>query len=379
MRSIRRIDQEPYNGLARLRLVGTDIDGVEWVLGWTIPSYSIIGSVWTFRGELEAIIPLAGDRDEGGGTELRYVVPEGSLAHWVFVRTVISAGGEQPLRRQLRIEAAGAVIDLAYDPDARVLTLKASPSEDLPLTYAENWLSEPFRILFGQLVSPRLVARQIPDQAATIFIAPIARWIPEASWAALWDYDTMAQEEFWPTYAQILTHLAESRREARDLEPHQLTRFYEEVIVASRGSRWVWAMTFASVIEGLVKLINPDQLPMNQAALDAFIAHIQDSPEGTEELQGPAIAAVANLGRTSAVDKIRALENAGVVTSRQRKAWVKLRNKVMHGSLVSPYSSQTEDDRLMALAEMMHALTRELLRRRTAQAQASESGDNEVS
>lgn len=338
------------------------------MLGWTVPSYSIIGSAWTVRGELDAIVPLVQDRDDGAGTELRYVVPEGSLAHWVFVRTVIAPGGEQPLRRQLRIEAAGAVIDLAYDPDARVLTLKASPSQDLPLTYAENWFSEPFRILFGQLVSPRLVARQIPDQAATIFIAPIARRIPEASWAALWDYDTKALEEFWSTYVQILTHLAESRREACDLNPHHITRFYEEVIVASRGSRWVWAMTFASVIEGLVKLIDPDPLPANQAALDAFIAHIQASPEETEELQGPAIAAVANLDRTSAVDKIRALESAGVVTSRQRKGWVKLRNKVMHGSLVSPYSSQTEDDQLIALAEMMHALTREILRRSTASA-----------
>lgn len=372
MRSIRRIDQEPYNGLARLRLVGTDSDGVEWMLGWTIPSYSIGNSSWTFRGELETIIPLAEDRDDEEGTELRYVLPEGSQLHWVLVRTVIASGSERPLRRQRRIEAAGAIIDLAYDPGARVLTLKASPSQDLPLTYAENWLSEPFRILFGQPISPRLVSRQIPGQAAIIFIAPIARRIPEAGWAALWNDDTMAREAFWSLYAQILTYLAESRREARDLDPHQLTRFYEEVMIASRGSRWVWAMTFASVIEGLVKMIDPDSLPANQAALDAFIAHVQTSPEGTGELQGPAIAAVANLGRTSVIDKIRGLERAGLVTPRQRKAWVKLRNKVMHGSLVSPYSSQTEDDRLLALAEMMHALTQELLRRGTAQA---ETGD----
>jgi hypothetical protein len=35
----------------------------------------------------------------------------------------------------------------------------------------------------------------------------------------------------------------------------------------------------------------------------------------------------------------------------------------MHGSLISPYSGEEQDRTLMNLAEMMHALTRELLQR----------------
>jgi hypothetical protein len=51
-----------------------------------------------------------------------------------------------------------------------------------------------------------------------------------------------------------------------------------------------------------------------------------------------------------------------VVTQAQFDAWYELRNAVMHGGLVSPYSSEDEDRKLLALAAMMHALTREILR-----------------
>jgi len=40
-------------------------------------------------------------------------------------------------------------------------------------------------------------------------------------------------------------------------ERHKITVLYEEVIQASRGSRWLWALTFASSIEGLVRMLSP--------------------------------------------------------------------------------------------------------------------------
>ncbi|MFT4253065.1 MAG: hypothetical protein QM608_11320 [Caulobacter sp.] len=363
MRAIRRIDEEPYDGTARLRLVGTDADGVEWMLGWTAPRYEIGADSWRFTGDLDSLIPTSGEIAGAPGTELRYVVPDASRMHWIFAQTVITPVEGSAALRERVLEVLGAYIRLAYDPIERVLTLRATPSLALPITYAENWISEPFRILFGQLISPRLVGRQTDATSGLVFIATTAKRIPEAGWAALWDDARMNREDFWPLYSQLLTYLALAPRAPADgLEPHTLTRYYHEIILASRGSRWVWAMTFASAIEGLVKLIAPDPLPPNQPAIDAIVAHIQGAPEIAEDLKGPAIAAVTSLDRASAMDKIRALEAQGVVTARQRKAWAKLRNSVMHGRLVSPYSDRTEDDRLIALAEMTHALTLRLVR-----------------
>ena len=37
-----------------------------------------------------------------------------------------------------------------------------------------------------------------------------------------------------------------------------------------------------------------------------------------------------------------------------------MRNSVMHGNLVLPWSTQEEDERVIALAEMVHILTREI-------------------
>jgi hypothetical protein len=57
----------------------------------------------------------------------------------------------------------------------------------------------------------------------------------------------------------------------------------------------------------------------------------------------------------------RQLRDEGVVTQEQVKAWDEVRNSVMHGSLVSPYSSAEEDQKLLALSKMFHALTRRVL------------------
>jgi hypothetical protein len=66
--------------------------------------------------------------------------------------------------------------------------------------------------------------------------------------------------------------------------------------------------------------------------------------------------------RSAKITPMRALRAAGVITEAQLSAWDTTRNEVMHGGLVSPYSREEEDTRLLALAATMHSLTRELLR-----------------
>ena len=46
-----------------------------------------------------------------------------------------------------------------------------------------------------------------------------------------------------------------------------------------------------------------------------------------------------------------------MITSNQFDAWYAVRNQVMHGNLVSPWSSQKLVERMRLLAELMHRLS----------------------
>jgi hypothetical protein len=61
------------------------------------------------------------------------------------------------------------------------------------------------------------------------------------------------------------------------------------------------------------------------------------------------------------------LKATSVISDAQLAAWEEIRNAVMHGSLVSPYSTEEEDQKLLALATMVRALMSEVLRRSVKQ------------
>lgn len=193
--------------------------------------------------------------------------------------------------------------------------------------------------------------------------------MPGARWAALWNGNDLPRgpEAFWSVYAQLLSLVATARSEdgGPNFEPHKLTQLYEQVVQAARGSRWVWAMTFASSIEAIVKMLIPGDVAPTQAeseAIEALVRHIRSGP-GDARMRESAIRAVRRTTQITVGRAIRDLRAATVISEEQVSAWQRLRNEVMHGNLISPYSSAEEDAELLALAAMMHALTRELIRR----------------
>ena len=134
---------------------------------------------------------------------------------------------------------------------------------------------------------------------------------------------------------------------------------------AAHGTRWVWALTFASCIEGLANILEPpgrDRPGVDPDAVNSLVKHI-GAWAGDGRLKGIAVNAVKRELSTTTIDGLRRLVGDGTITADQRKTWEEIRNAVMHGRLVSPYSSEEEDSKLLALAEMMHALTLEILRR----------------
>jgi hypothetical protein len=360
-----RIHENPYDGLARPRLRGVDADGIEWNGGYAVPHVTTRLNGWTFGGRIDGL--LTEDQSETvsteAGVELIFLLRIGdpmALAMARYARTGASG-------TDYATEILGSKIRFAYERATLLVTASGSP--ELPSHFAENWLAEPLRIIFGQLIFPRLVARNFGDGRAQVSVRPSPGIVSGARWAALWEGDYRCDNEtFWSRYTQLLRLIARASGEGgqSSFDAHKITRLYQEIIQAARGSRWVWALTFASSIEALVNMLTPKGAKPTEVeaeAIAALVKHIGSGPGAKDDrLKKIAINAVHRTAALTTIRVLRELVCAGVISEEQLSAWEKVRNAAMHGSLVSPYSNRDEDARLLALAGMMHALTHELIR-----------------
>lgn len=363
-----------YDPLARLRLIGFDDSGRHWSGGWTMPALSAVGNNWIFEGQIENL----GTEVEGtevceeSGAELLFLLRVGdpmALRLARYVRTVAPDGNDL---RERELDLLGSKIRFSYEGAAGTLLVTATTSDNLGPPFAENWLSEPLRILFGQLIYPRLVARNFGNGRARVTIRRSPGLIRGAGWAALWEKEKAGDDaSFWDTYGRLLSYVALDRDDKGkpNFESNELTRRYEECILAARGSRWVWALTFASTVEGLIKMLqrrDPSLVELAKPSkeeiesIDALVKHIDGWP-GSEQLKGIARNVVGRSAEMSATRVLRPLVSKSVITSDQLAAWRAVRHRVMHGELVSIYSTENEDKQLLALASLTYALTRHLL------------------
>jgi hypothetical protein len=370
LKQLKRQRDDSYDGLKRFRLVATAADGTEYAAGWTIPSVEIGKPTWTFSGECDGLMTddASVPASPTGATEVQFIIPRQHraslfLAH--FVTTPRAGGGTDPY---YDLHLGDATIRFHFDTKADLLTISTRGSDLLPLTLTENWLGEPLRVLFGQLVFPRLVARRFPKGGAMIRLGRAPTWHRNSDWTGLWsEKDLSGRNWFWQLYSDLLLHVAR----AGEYEGHKITKLYEEVIQASCGSRWVTALTFASSIEGLIRMLSPRGSKRADADHDAaasLVSHIKTwrdpakPKEVVNRLKSIATGAIHYATNTTPKHVLTKLCQAGVVTQFQLDAWEKIRNAVMHGDLISPYSSEEDDALLLALVALLHALTREVIR-----------------
>jgi hypothetical protein len=356
--------RNPYDALARFRLRGTDEEGRHWSLGWTTPIVDPGTKTWTFVGETDGLHPPieTGASDSRSETELLFRIPRNHPVAFEMRRLMKPAkrAGQGDVYYRRTLEVLGSIVRFEYDPLCGVLSVTALHSTELPPTYTENWLGEPLRILFGQLLFPRIVARNLGNGSTIISIRRCPGFLGGAArLAALWQDEDLTRsiEEFWCQYVQLLVVIAR----AKNFEAHTITQLYEEIIQVARGTRWVWAMAFASSIEGRANILEPPgrARPDSDAdAIDSMINYIR-AWHGDARLKEIAINAVRRTSKTTTVVGLRRLVKAGAITRTHLSVWEDIRHAVMHGSLLSPYSGEEEDRKLHTLAEMMHALTLE--------------------
>lgn len=364
-----RAHSNPYEMLDQFRLLATDFEGTEWACGWIVPRMEgLTKNGGLLTGKINSLLThvTAEWVSSESSVELLFQ-PAFHLPMESSMLTVHSIGDEeverswQPGKHTLVL--LGSTIEFFKEPTGDALWVTANSSADLPHPFLENWLSEPFRILLGQLIYPRLVARNLGDGSAQVWVRRSPRPIRNASIGALLASELApTSRRFWELYAALLIMIANARDEqgTRNFEKNRVTRFYEEIIQASQGSRWVLCMTLASTAEGLAKLLmKPEDhaSEYKQAEIEGVKEAIQ-AWKGNKDLKARVLDEVSHVGKKSISKFMRKLEKLGALESRHGDAWDSVRNKVMHGNLVAPWSSKEEDEQIIALGELVHALTR---------------------
>jgi len=334
MRRLGVLQEDPYDSSNHFRLQATDYDGTDWACGWTAPRLKGLPTVgFPLTGELTSLVTHSSGHWVATDSSVELVFqPRLDLPMSLNMVTTTMIDGEEIQRKvsagRHTMNVLGSEITFFHQPSEKSLWIRATTSDALSHPYLENWLSEPLRILLGQLIYPRFVARNFGNGSAQVWLRPSPRRNSGFS-GLLGDHPLAVGDELWHYYASVLTLIAKARDDSGhpNFETHSLTRYFEEVIQATRGSRWVLCMTLASSVEGIVRLLD-------------------SQPTGSLPVES----------------RLKDLERQGIVTSQGRIAWRDVRHAVMHGQLVSPWSTRDEDQRIRELADLLRRLTRELLR-----------------
>lgn len=364
MHALRRCAEEPDDHTSAMRLRGVDYNGREWNAGWVRPRLGgLQGDYLQLYGESGALSTQVQQKEPESSVELAYS-PTPDVPFTEIVRTTAHLGDTQLGWRtsggKHRMEVLGSVIEAMTQPWSGELWLCASTSEDLRHPYLENWLSEPLRALRGQLIYPRLVARNFQDGRAAVWIRPAPPLRSSLGGCASQLRDR-SPAEFWSFYERYLIYVARHRNTAGhpEFEANELTRLHNEVIQARMaGSHWVIALCVASAIEGLVKLdpgfvsTPPDFTAEELASVREMISGLEDTA-----LRDRLKNSVGLLGRASAVKYLAQMQRDGRISRAQFGAWKEVRNQVAHGNLFEPWGTREEHERLVSLIELFYRLT----------------------
>lgn len=366
-KAIRALNQTlelPYESSTALRLRAVDSNGNEWNCGWVRPrSGEVNEKGWQLYGKFSVLSTHAKQTNPGNGVELIYFPPPEVPFSQSRQSTRIIDSAEPNLKRSERchvFDVLDSNITVRSESDSNMLWIVATASSELNHPYLENWLSEPLRVLRGQLIFPRLVARNFANGQAMVTLrrSPSIQTSLGGNATLLRD---RSAKEFWDFYEKYLTYIAQYRNkdDSREFEAHPLTRFHEEVIQARlAGSHWVIALCAASAIEGIVKLgpeLAKTETDFTKEEISQAISYLTDLQP--KKLRDRLCSMTAQLQRPSPVRYLSTLMKDNVITFDQLDAWNKIRNRVAHGNLFEPWGTEISDTQLTNLIKLLYCLT----------------------
>lgn len=362
---------DPYDGFQQFRLIATDYDGIEWAAGYTSVSLFAEPSnnQWPLQGELQNLSALATGNGvaQRSGVELLLIPPiDLPLEQWMESTTLV---GAEPIRysrkpgRQI-VEVLGGSVEFSYEPDDKALWITAETNEHLQHPDLENFLTEPLRIMLGAFVYPQMSARNTGDGRAHVTFLPSPKYMPSPL-GLMRPFSTNPDHsrKFWKLYGDLLTFIVKDGK-ADFFQSHPLTRFYEELVQANRGSRWVISLTLASTAEALAKILMARaELPRRYKPEDIQnMREYIDKWTGIEYLKKRLNASLDAAERHSPQAFMYSLAKTGLLDKEDVKAWSSIRHFVAHGGLVLPWSTKDGDEAMRRLISLVHKLTFEVIK-----------------
>ncbi len=359
--------ENPYDALEQFRLFATDYEGNEWAGGYTaVDFFTDHKHGWPLTGELQGLsTKVTGPWvAKDSSVELLFLPPfHLPMNEWMMTTTTL---GEEELGwsrgpGQQVIDVLGTQVVFAHDLSGDGLWLTADTSDQLRHPDAERWLSEPLRILMGAVVYPRLTARNFGDGSAFVTLLPAPRQVSPSPFGLMQPVgpDRTHGERFWQLYADILSMVA-ADGDTADMQSHEVTRLYEELWQAQRGSRWSILLTLASTVEALAKSLMNESDKRSEFSDDVLAAmekHLR-AWDGDDALRRRMLSNLGLVRQRSVLAFLRDTAKAGKIDAAHVGTWQKLRNSVMHGEMAAPWSTAEGDQHMQELITLVHGLTR---------------------
>lgn len=361
-------NNNPYATLDQLRVFATDYEGTKWNCGWVdVRVGDIAESTWRISGEIRMLMTtVSGNR----------VSPDASVeviydSNLNLPPPKLLKRGDPELKKgraQHSVNVEGVTVEFFKSFDGGRVWGVSGVSSDLIHPYAENWISEPFNLLLGQLVYPRLVARNTGNGSAIVSLRPVPEHTAHTQVSSIFSQKRWADhDQFWNLYSAILTMVIHARDISgeRNFEAHPLTNYYQEIAQATTGSNWVLCMTLASVIEGVAMLMfSADERvsDIDPEEIKGLKDHIKKW-KGDANLRARILSSLAGAKTKGVVQSLRTLCDSGVLEAEHVKAWQTVRNQVMHGVLVSPWLNAELEEKLKKLIELVHRLSEAYIRK----------------
>jgi hypothetical protein len=244
----------------------------------------------------------------------------------------------------------------------------ADTSPTFPHPHLENWISEPLNLLLGEVVYPRLRARNFGNGKALIVLDSSSGPPANSLTANILREDPLGTgERFWNLYRDILTVIATAKdaKGHSSFEAHPLTQYYWEIIQATKGTNWVLCMTLASVVEGIVKMMFSEaerKSDWPEADIDSLKQAVTNW-KGNDDLRSVVINYVGGFKMKGVAKTLKSLVEDGTINAEQVSAWEKIRNTAMHGGMVIPWSDEEQDGRICSLIQLTHRLCEAYIKR----------------
>ena len=362
----------PYDITYQLRLSATDFNGVDWSCGWTLPTFEEpFESVWILTGSIQSMTTMVTGSWVSQMSSVELVFTNKLPLPWteslLSITTIdgVEVGRKQAGGRHI-LQCLGSEIIFSCRPGSDALIVSAQTTTELPHPHLENWIAEPLRILLGQPVYPRLIARNFGDGRGFVSLHASPPLLHTPGRAALMRTKPLETwPKFWKLYGKFLNVIASARDASglRNFEAHPITRFHVEITQATYGSRWILCLTLASSIEGLAKLLMRDgeQTSTSPSQDIKDLQSYVEAWDGNNDLRSKIIGYLGNLRSISVGKYLRKLEGKGILNRKHSAAWESVRNEVMHGNLISPWGGRKEDEQIGLLVDLVQILTRQLI------------------